>query len=181
MRTFREYYLNRLKGLMLEGEYCEGLSVNCDFFWKEGSDVSFLTTARSDVIVGIMRDAVQAGHMKVFDTRLTKYGPNPEFGFTYYIVLGQSHITIHTWPEHYMMNIDVFTCGSEGDPKAIVDYVRKTLKPHQQRFNQFQRGIRKDVEDVNEKPDRPEDINTHKPTAPGIDNKKSDFIVSPLH
>jgi len=41
------------------------------------------------------------------------------FGFTGVVVLAESHATIHTWPEHGMACLDIFTCGAV-DPEDAV-------------------------------------------------------------
>jgi S-adenosylmethionine decarboxylase len=43
-------------------------------------------------------------------------------GVTGIIALAESHISIHTWPEHYYMAIDIFMCG-ECDPNISVNYI----------------------------------------------------------
>lgn len=161
MKNFKQY----LKLREQDGEYCSGLSLNTDFFWNSSTDVSFLTMGGKEGLLKHLMDAVKAGRMKVFDKRLTSYGNNPKFGFTYLVVLGQSHIVIHTWPEKYFMNIDVFTCGSEGDPKAIIQYLKNVLKPEHVQINQAERGVRKDVKSASEKPDNPSEINSEIPNS----------------
>jgi len=141
-----------------EGEYCAGLSLNADLQWEPDADVSFLTVKDSRKLISQMDAAVLAGNMKVFDKRLTKYDNNPQSGFSYLVVLGQSHIMIHTWPELQLMNMDVFTCGTEGDPHAILDYLRNNLKPADVEIKQNRRGIRKDIKSTKEKVDTPKDL-----------------------
>lgn len=41
-------------------------------------------------------------------------------GATVVAVLAESHASIHTWPEHGGMHVDVFTCGDSADPIAAV-------------------------------------------------------------
>lgn len=163
MKTFRQYVL-----LKEEGDYCEGVSLNVDFFWDTNKDVSFLTTGNNKDEKGVLRQhllrAVIAGKMTVFDKRMTQYGKDPNFGFTYLVVLGQSHIMIHTWPEKHMMNLDVFTCGTEGDPHAIVAYLKQATNPDRVQTHQARRGVRADPKDANDHIDTPEQINTHPPT-----------------
>lgn len=141
-----------------QSDYCQGLSVNADLFWNQGKDMTFLTTAGKDILVGTLNEAALAGHMKIVDTRLTTYGTNPQFGFSYLVVLGQSHIMIHTWPEKFFMNVDIFTCGSEGDPVLIFQFLQQKFKPDHVQKNQLQRGIRKDISSTNERPDTPAQI-----------------------
>ena len=149
MRSFRQF---------LEADYCQGVSYNVDYWWDQDKDVSFMTMAGKDTLIQALANAAVAGGMKVFDKRLTSYGSDPNFGFSYLVVLGQSHIMLHTWPEKYMMNIDIFTCGSEGNPQSILQYIQKMFKPDHVQTNQATRGVRKDIENVNEKPDSPKDL-----------------------
>jgi len=44
------------------------------------------------------------------------------FGYTGVIVLAESHITIHTWPEHGAAAIDIFTCG-DVEPRDALDKI----------------------------------------------------------
>nr|WP_222131955.1 adenosylmethionine decarboxylase [Pseudonocardia sp. C8] len=41
-------------------------------------------------------------------------------GATVVAVLAESHASIHTWPEHGGMHVDVFTCGDSADPVEAV-------------------------------------------------------------
>lgn len=43
-------------------------------------------------------------------------------GITGVVALSESHISVHTWPEHQYMAIDVFMCGT-CDPMDAVDYI----------------------------------------------------------
>ncbi len=135
-------------------DYCVGMSVNADLQWKKNSDVEFLKTKN----VGIMKKLLKSfagdpeiGKMKIVDDKVQQYGDeNPEYGFTYYVTLGQSHMAVHTWPEMFLMNIDVFTCGEEGDPKAILQKVIEKLKPHRVRKNEFGRAKGLDWQNISD-------------------------------
>lgn len=50
-------------------------------------------------------------------------------GATGVIVISESHISAHTWPEHKMIALDIFTCGKEGNAFAAYDLLLKKLKP----------------------------------------------------
>jgi S-adenosylmethionine decarboxylase len=49
------------------------------------------------------------------------------YGVTGIVLLAESHVSIHTWPEKNVAAIDVFTCGKEGD-------ARKAFKLLSERF-----------------------------------------------
>lgn len=152
-------YINKIN----EAEYCSGLSLNIDLFWDNEQDIEFMKAKNFKIMVKELLIGAKKAGMKVVDKRLTQYGDkNPEYGFTYLVVLGQSHIVIHTWPEEKQMNVDVFTCGSEGDPHVIFQHIKDVFKPNHVQFNQNKRGIRKDIESAAENPDKPTDIQTNK-------------------
>ena len=37
-------------------------------------------------------------------------------GVSVVVVLSESHLAIHTWPEHAVASLDIFVCGSSVDP-----------------------------------------------------------------
>lgn len=45
-------------------------------------------------------------------------------GVTAVALLSESHISIHTWPEHGYAAIDAFTCGSHCDPEVAIKYLK---------------------------------------------------------
>jgi len=42
------------------------------------------------------------------------------------IIIEESHISVHTWPELGYAAIDVFTCGLV-DPSSVVEFLKKEL------------------------------------------------------
>jgi S-adenosylmethionine decarboxylase len=49
-------------------------------------------------------------------------------GVTVLALLSESHLSIHTWPEHGYAAVDMFTCGNEADPVAAVDFLANRLE-----------------------------------------------------
>ncbi len=60
-------------------------------------------------------------------------------GVTILILIAESHVSIHTYPEHQALFFDAFTCG-ECDPKIIADLLIKKLNPQQQNVQVLARG-----------------------------------------
>lgn len=54
-------------------------------------------------------------------------------GISGYVLVAESHISIHTWPEYGYAAVDVFTCGEHTDPWRGLEVLRKALKA--KRFN----------------------------------------------
>lgn len=48
----------------------------------------------------------------------------PNWGISGFIMLYESHISVHTWPEEGYMAMDLYSC-KEFDDKAILEYLKK--------------------------------------------------------
>ena len=46
-------------------------------------------------------------------------------GVTGFALLKDSHISIHTWPEHSLAKCDIFTCGYSAKPLDAVEYLKE--------------------------------------------------------
>lgn len=64
----------------------------------------------------------------------------PLQGITGVILLAESHIAIHTWPEHDYLAIDIFTCGRDTKPYAALDYLKEVFKPKKVKVMFIKRG-----------------------------------------
>ena len=49
-------------------------------------------------------------------------------GVTAVALLSESHISIHSWPEHGYAAVDAFTCGEHTNPEAACRSLREALK-----------------------------------------------------
>jgi len=64
----------------------------------------------------------------------------PVQGITGVILLAESHIAIHTWPEHEYMAVDIFTCGKETRPIRALEYLKEVFQPKQVKIRHIRRG-----------------------------------------
>ncbi|MCM8763642.1 MAG: adenosylmethionine decarboxylase, partial [Candidatus Omnitrophica bacterium] len=64
----------------------------------------------------------------------------PRQGITGVVILAESHIAIHTWPEHGYLAIDIFTCGKNTRPYAALDYLKKVFSPKEMKIKLIKRG-----------------------------------------
>jgi S-adenosylmethionine decarboxylase len=64
---------------------------------------------------------------------------NPQ-GLTGVLLLAESHISFHSWPEFGYLAIDVFSCGKKARPEKALKYLKKVLKPKKVEVSIIKRG-----------------------------------------
>jgi S-adenosylmethionine decarboxylase len=60
-------------------------------------------------------------------------------GVTGFLLLAESHISVHTFPEEKLATLDIFTCGNMDEELAIA-YLREQLLPVQEKITVVLRG-----------------------------------------
>ncbi|MDP2304931.1 MAG: adenosylmethionine decarboxylase [Pseudomonadota bacterium] len=96
--------------------------------------------AALDDVAGIelaMVEAALAGGATIIDRRFHRFAPH---GVSGVVIIAESHLTIHTWPEHAYAAIDVFTCGSSVDTEACAASLRERLQSKRHTTVSLDRG-----------------------------------------
>ncbi|MCH8206122.1 MAG: adenosylmethionine decarboxylase [Chloroflexi bacterium] len=62
-------------------------------------------------------------------------------GVTGVLSIAESHLLIHTWPEHGYAAFDIFTCGSVLKLKKAADLIIERLECSQPKYTELQRGL----------------------------------------
>lgn len=62
-------------------------------------------------------------------------------GVTGVLLLAESHISIHTWPEEELASIDIFMCGT-ANPQRAADHLERVLCPERVKTTRVIRGQR---------------------------------------
>jgi S-adenosylmethionine decarboxylase len=65
--------------------------------------------------------AVRAGDGHVLETSHVIF---PNGAVTLVLILAESHLSIHTWPEEDLIAIDLFSCGAIDGEAVVADLVR---------------------------------------------------------
>lgn len=90
------------------------------------------------VVEQALKDVVSATGVTLLDLKVYPFLP---MGVTGAAILAESHIMIHTWPEHGYAAIDVFTCGEERDLTGAIGAVREHFAPERVQMMHMVRGI----------------------------------------
>jgi len=81
-------------------------------------------------------DAVAAGGGHVLDASHVTF---PNGAVTLVLILAESHLSIHTWPEENLIAVDLFSCGAI-DGQRVIDELAASLRLTEIRVNQVGRG-----------------------------------------
>ena len=75
------------------------------------------------------------------------------YGVSGVVIISESHLAIHTWPELGYAAVDLFTCGSKCDPKVAYEFLKNKFSSKRATFTELKRGIiSKETMKVAEKP-----------------------------
>ncbi len=82
-------------------------------------------------------EAIAAGKATLIDLCVHQFSPQ---GVTATATLAESHIAIHTWPEHGYFAADLFFCGA-GKPEVAMKVLQTALQAQKVEMRQLERGF----------------------------------------
>ena len=85
-----------------------------------------------------MLGAAQEAGATVLGESFHKFSP---LGATGIIAISESHICIHTWPEHSYAAVDIFTCGLDFKPHKAAQLIIERLECAQPATTEIRRGL----------------------------------------
>lgn len=77
------------------------------------------------LIERIFVDAALKAGAEIREVAFHKFAPQ---GVSGVVIISESHLTIHSFPEHGYASIDVFTCGDIIDPNVAADFIAEALE-----------------------------------------------------
>jgi len=78
-----------------------------------------------DVLIKqFMETAALKANATVVSSHFHQFSPQ---GISGVIIIVESHLTIHTWPEQGYAAVDIFTCGASLNPHGAVDYLKEAM------------------------------------------------------
>jgi S-adenosylmethionine decarboxylase len=92
----------------------------------------------AELVRAALAGAAAAAGAHLLDVHLHSFGPGQ--GVTGVALLAESHISIHTWPEHGYAAIDIFMCGRRNDLDAALGVIAAALGAAQIVTHKIDRG-----------------------------------------
>jgi S-adenosylmethionine decarboxylase proenzyme len=96
---------------------------------------------RADALRKLCLDATAEAGLTIVGDSFHQFEPQ---GVTGTVLLAESHLAIHTWPEHGFVTVDVYVCNlaTDNSDKAdrLFQSLETALKPARTRFQSIHRG-----------------------------------------
>ncbi|MDB5802636.1 MAG: S-adenosylmethionine decarboxylase related protein [Rhodocyclales bacterium] len=93
----------------------------------------------------VLREAARLAGATPIHAHFHHFGPG--MGVTGVLLLRESHISIHTWPEHGFAAVDIFMCG-QAQPETATAHIAKALAAESHRVRKLDRATASARQDV---------------------------------
>lgn len=83
-------------------------------------------------------NAAKIAEATIVETAFHEFNP---FGISGMVIIAESHLSIHTWPEYKYAAVDIFTCGNTIKPEKAVSYLIEKFQSKNPSVVELKRGI----------------------------------------
>jgi len=106
-----------------------------------------------EIIGTKMRKAADISGATIVSSNFHHFSPH---GVSGVVIIAESHLTIHTWPEYGYAAVDLFTCGDTVDPWAAFKYLKSEFECSHFSVIEMKRGqigvVNQNVKNLKHKP-----------------------------
>ena len=85
-----------------------------------------------------MNQAARVSNATIIKSIFHQFSPQ---GVTGVVVVAESHLAIHTWPEHGYAAVDFFTCNLSMDYHKAYDHLVQILNSKKHTYKSIERGF----------------------------------------
>ena len=85
-----------------------------------------------------MVEAAKRAEATIIDVVFHEFNP---FGISGVVVIAESHLSIHTWPEHRYAAVDIFSCGETLKPAEAANYLVEQFGASRASCVEVKRGV----------------------------------------
>ena len=83
-------------------------------------------------------EAAKRAQATIVDVVFHEFNP---FGVSGVVVIAESHLSIHTWPEYRYAAVDIFSCGDVLQPEVAACYLVEQFGAERTSVVEMQRGM----------------------------------------
>lgn len=94
----------------------------------------------TNLVENTLLKAAQIANLSVVNTTIHHFNP---IGVSGVIVIKESHIAIHTWPEHNYVALDFFTCNDSYELEEAIEHIKMVFESNRSSKKEIKRGILK--------------------------------------
>ena len=89
-------------------------------------------------VKGALVEAAKRAEATIIDVVFHEFNP---FGVSGVVVIAESHLSIHTWPEYRYAAVDIFSCGDVLQPDVAANYLVEQFAAERTSIVEMQRGM----------------------------------------
>ncbi len=86
----------------------------------------------------ILLGAAERAKAKVVGESFHQFSPQ---GVSGVVIIAESHLSIHTWPEWNYAAVDIFTCGDSANTEEAIEFMTRSLSCQNLSVLEISRGI----------------------------------------
>ncbi len=86
----------------------------------------------------IMVKAAEKAKVQVWSISFHRFRPH---GVSGVVVISESHLSVHTWPEFQYVALDIYTCGGKARPDEAVEYAIQEFGAKSVHVTEITRGL----------------------------------------
>lgn len=90
------------------------------------------------MILTLLTEASKRAGAHVLQASVHRFAP---MGCSVIVILKETHVSLHTWPEFGFAALDIFLCGESMNPYIAWDEIREALQPEDFNLKEQQREI----------------------------------------
>jgi S-adenosylmethionine decarboxylase len=101
-------------------------------------DCSSEVLSNVETVKAALVEAAKRAEATVIDVLFHEFNP---FGISGVVVIAESHLSIHTWPEHRYAAVDIFSCGETLKPAEAASYLVEQFRAGRTSCVEVKRGV----------------------------------------
>lgn len=120
-----------------------GIHIIADFYGVDKDKITYV-----EQIKPIFEETVRYAGLTKISSDYYQFKPK---GCSGIVLIAESHLSFHTWPEHELITLDIYTCGDPKQAYLALEFLERALSPKKTSQMVIERGT--EVQEENEKSD----------------------------